>query len=79
MTYREKAEAYKNVESRYKAFKDKVKKAFGEKAPCFNCPNRHYKCHANCEPYKKFAEEKRRENKERAKEFSKMIYTGRTR
>ena len=49
------------------------------KAPCFGCTDRHYKCHADCEPYKKFAKEKRKENKERAREFSQMIYTGRTR
>lgn len=48
-------------------------------APCLNCKDRHYKCHAECEPYKEFADEKRRENKERAREFSRMIYTGRTR
>ena len=48
-------------------------------APCLNCKDRHYKCHAECDAYKKFAELKRKENKERAKEFSQMIYTGRTR
>ena len=47
-------------------------------APCYGCEERHYKCHATCEAYKKFAEEKRKENKERSKNFSHMINNGRT-
>lgn len=47
-------------------------------APCYGCDERHYKCHAECEAYKKYAEEKRKENKERAKDFSHMYISGRT-
>lgn len=47
-------------------------------APCYGCDERHYKCHAECEAYKKYAEEKRKENKEKSKEFSYMINNGRT-
>lgn len=25
-------------------------------SPCLNCPDRHFKCHSECEKYKKFRE-----------------------
>ena len=36
-------------------------------APCKGCPNRHPRCHGECERYLAFAEKKEKERMEKAK------------
>ena len=38
-------------------------------APCYQCEDRHDKCHSHCEKYIAFTEEKEKERKERLDNF----------
>ena len=40
-----------------------------ENAPCKNCEDRHYGCHASCEAYRKFIQRKPRAGKDAARDF----------
>lgn len=42
--------------------------------PCYNCPDRHPKCHSECEEYKAFRAELDEANKLRAEETAMRYY-----